>query len=120
MPFVLRIEMLVLATVVLFTVFLAIRQRKLLVRFALIWLVIAVGMVFAALCPAFVIWLCGVVHIEQASNLIYLLGLLVLLFLSLGQTVLLSKQSDQIKRLTKFISLEQFRRMCEERDHGDR
>ena len=90
MPFVLRIEMLVLATVVLFTVFLAIRQRKLLVRFALIWLVIAVGMVFAALCPAFVIWLCGVVHIEQASNLIYLLGLLVLLFLSLGQTVLLS------------------------------
>ena len=113
MPFVLRMEMLVLAAVVLLIVFLSIRRRKLLVRFAMIWLVIAVGMVFAALCPGVVVWLCSVVHIEKASNLIYLLGLLVLLGLSFKQTVLLSKQSDQIKRLTQAISLEQYQRTAE-------
>lgn len=121
MPFVLRMEMLVLAAVVLLIVFLSIRRRKLLVRFAMIWLVIAVGMVFAALCPGVVVWLCSVVHIEKASNLIYLLGLLVLLGLSFKQTVLLSKQSDQIKRLTQAISLEQYQRTAErkEQDRAD-
>ena len=68
MPFVLRMEMLVLAAVVLLIVFLSIRRRKLLVRFAMIWLVIAVGMVFAALCPGVVVWLCSVVHIEKAMS----------------------------------------------------
>ena len=116
MPFVLRMEMLVLAAVVLLIVFLSIRRRKLLVRFAMIWLVIAVGMVFAALCPGVVVWLCSVVHIEKASNLIYLLGLLVLLGLSFKQTVLLSKQSDQIKRLTQAISLEQYQRTAERKE----
>ena len=121
MPFVLRMEMLVLAAVVLLIVFLSIRRRKLLVRFAMIWLVIAVGMVFAALCPGVVVWLCSVVHIEKASNLIYLLGLLVLLGLSFKQTVLLSKQADQIKRLTQAISLEQYQRTAErkEQDRAD-
>ena len=121
MPFVLRMEMLVLAAVVLLIVFLSIRRRKLLVRFAMIWLVIAVGMVFAALCPGVVVWLCSVVHIEKAPNLIYLLGLLVLLGLSFKQTVLLSKQSDQIKRLTQAISLEQYQRTAErkEQDRAD-
>ena len=121
MPFVLRMEMLVLAAVVLLIVFLSIRRRKLLVRFAMIWLVIAVGMVFAALCPGVVVWLCSVVHIEKASNLIYLLGLLVLLGLSFKQTVLLSKQSDQIKRLTQAISLEQYQHTAErkEQDRAD-
>ena len=62
MPFVLRIEMLLLATVVLFTVFLAIRQRKLLVRFALIWLVgTIIGGIFMllgpVLLPILVIWM---------------------------------------------------------------
>ena len=64
-------------------------------------------MVFAALCPGVVTWACRVVHIEKASNLIYLLGVLTLLSLSFKQTILLSKQSDQIKRLTQSISLEQ-------------
>ena len=117
MPFVLRMEMLVLAAVVLLIVFLSIRRRKLLVRFAMIWLVIALGMVFAALCPGVVVWLCGVVHIEKASNLIYLLGLLLLLGLSFKQAVLLSKQSDQIKRLTQAISLDQYQRAAERQEH---
>lgn len=107
MSFFLRAEMHALAGLVFFIVFRAIRKGKLLVKFSLTWLLIAVGMVFAALCPGVVTWACRVVHIEKASNLIYLLGVLTLLSLSFKQTILLSKQSDQIKRLTQSISLEQ-------------
>lgn len=107
MSFYLRAEMLFLAGVVFLIVIRAIRKGKLLVRFSLVWLFVATGMVFAAACPAAVDWMCGVVHIEKASNLIYLLGVLTLLGLSFQQTLLLSKQSDQIKRLTQSMSLDQ-------------
>lgn len=102
----LRAEMLLLAAAVLFLVFRAIRKKRLLIRFSLVWLCIAGGMVFAALFPGAVTWACGLVHMEKASNFIYLLGVLTLLGLSFSQTMLLSKQSDQIKRLTQSISLE--------------
>lgn len=107
MLFYLRVEMLFLAGVVFFIVLRAIRKGKLLVRFSLVWLFIATGMVFAAAYPAAVTWMCGIVHIEKVSNLIYLLGILTLLGLSFQQTLLLSKQSDQIKRLTQSMSLDQ-------------
>ena len=115
MSFFLRAEMLALAGVVFLIVFRAIRKGKLLVKFSLTWLLIAVGMVFAAFCPAVITWACRVVHIEKASNLIYLLGVLTLLSLSFKQTILLSRQSDQIKRLTQSISLERA-----ERDKGEK
>ena len=114
MSTVFRLEMLAIAVILFVVVLRSIRSRKLLVRFSLVWFLIAVGILLIAVFPGIPIWLCGVVQIETPSNLIYLLGILVLFMLALSQTRLLSQQTEQIKRLTQELSLERLRRLEEQ------
>ena len=54
------------------------------------------------------VWLCGALGLETPSNLIYLVAILVLMLISFFQTMLLSRQADQIKRLIQIVSIEKF------------
>ena len=118
MTTVFRLEMLAIALVLFVVVLRSIRSRKLLVRFSLVWFMIAVGILLIAVFPCIPVWLCSVVQIETPSNLIYLLGILVLFMLALSQTRLLSQQTEQIKRLTQELSLERLRREEERAPQG--
>ena len=101
----LRIEMVVLACIVMLVVFRSINKGKLMVRFSLLWIGIAIGMTLCAVFPGIVVWFCGVIGIETPSNLMYLLGILVLLVLVFKQSEILSQQTEQIKKLTQELSI---------------
>ena len=72
----------------------------------LLWLLIAAGLLLAAIFPGTVAWLCRITGIETPANLLYLLGILALLLIAFRQSVVLSQQADAIKHLTQIVSLQ--------------
>lgn len=106
----LRIEMIVIALLIVTIIVRSVNRKKLRIQYSFAWLIIAAALMVIALFPGVVVWLCGVTGIETPSNLIYLFGILILLLISFYQTVLLSKQADRITRLTQVLSIERFYR----------
>ena len=104
----LRVEMIVIAFLVMFIIVHNVNRKKLRIQYSFIWLLIALAMLAAALFPGAVWWLCGIMGIETPSNLIYLMGILVMLLVAFFQTLLISKQADTIKRLIQIVSIEKY------------
>ena len=64
--------------------------------------------------PQIVITLSGWAGVEVPSNFLYLLGIMALLVVAFFLTVHVSKQADEIKRLTQMLSIETY--LMEEQD----
>lgn len=108
-PF-LRIEMIVVALLIVTIIVHSVNRKKLRIQYSFAWLVIAAALLAVAFFPSIAVWLCGITGIETPSNLIYFFGILILLLISFYQTALLSKQADRITRLTQVLSIEKFYR----------
>lgn len=115
----LRVEMIVLAVLVIIVIVHNVNRKRLRVQYSLVWLLIALSMLVAAVFPGIVSWLCSVLDIETPSNLIYLIGIIVLLMISFFQTLLISKQADQIKRLIQVVSIEKYLSEGKAADHEE-
>lgn len=115
----LRVEMIVLALLIVTIIVRSVNRKKLRIQYSFAWLVIAAALLTVAFFPGIAIWLCGVTGIETPSNLIYLFGILILLLISFYQTALLSKQADRITRLTQVLSIEKFYREQKEVGSSD-
>ena len=113
----LQIELTVMALAVLMLVVRNVNRRQISVNHSLIWLVVSVGLLIIAVFPKIVWHLCRLTGIETPSNLIYLLGLLFLFFVSFSQTRTISRQAEQIKTLTQIISIEKY--TAEEAQHNE-
>ena len=100
----LRAEMIAVALLAVYIIVHNVNRKKLRIQYSFVWLLIALSMLGAALFPGAVSWLCGVLGLETPSNLIYLVAILVLMLISFFQTMLLSRQADQIKRLIQIVS----------------
>ena len=106
---VLRVEMIISALVVLIIVVRNVNHKRMRIQYSFLWLLISLVLLLFAIFPGIVFWLCSLTGIEVPSNLLYLLGIFALLFITFHQTVLLSRQADQIKYLTQIVSLEKYR-----------
>lgn len=113
----LQIELIVIALAVLLLVVRTVNRRQISVKHSLIWLVASVGLLIIAVFPKIVWYLCQLTEIETPSNLIYLLGLLFLFYVSFSQTQTISKQAEQIKKLTQIVSIEKY--IAEEAQHNE-
>lgn len=117
----LRAEMILAALLVMLIIVLNVNKKRLRLQYSFFWFVIAAGMLTVAFVPDVVDWLCLVMQIKTPSNLIYLFGILILLLISFYQTTLISKQADQIARLTQIISIEKYiARKKEEQDYEEK
>ena len=110
MGLLLRIEMIVMAVLVVFIIIHNVNRKRLRIQYSFVWLLIALSLLAVAFFPGLVDWLCGVMGIETPSNLIYLFGIFTLLLIVFYQTLLLSRQADRITRLTQIISIEKFQK----------
>lgn len=104
----LQIELTVMALAVLILVVRKVNRRQISVNHSLIWLAASIGLLIAAVFPKIVWYLCQLTGIETPSNLIYLLGLLFLFYVSFSQSRTISRQAEQIKTLTQIISIEKY------------
>ena len=108
MPLLLRIEMIAVAIVFMIIVVKAVNRKKLWLQYSILWIIIAVGMMFLAFFPGVVEWAANLVGIVTPSNFIYLLALIALLILTFSLTVIISKQSQRIKTIIQIVSIEKY------------
>ena len=108
MGLLLRIEMIVMAVLVVFIIIHNVNRKRLRIQYSFVWLLIALALLAVAFFPGIVTWLCGIMSIETPVNLIYLLGIFALLLITFYQTLLISRQADRITRLTQIVSVEKF------------
>ena len=96
MSWILRAELIVLALVAIVVVIHAVNRRVLQLKYSLIWLLISLCLVAAALFPKIAFAVTALVGIE----IIALLGI------CFSLTVIVSRQEARIKRLIQILSIE--------------
>lgn len=114
----LRVEMLAVALAFALIIIYYVNQKHIRLEYMLLWLLIAAGLLIAAIFPGAVGWLCRVTGIETPANLLSLLGILILLLISFHHSIVLSRKADAIKHLTQIVSLEKHEREQEETRDG--
>lgn len=105
MSILLRVELIILSIVFLAIVFKTVSKRKLQVQYALLWIILSVGMLLLAAIPGVAEWLTELAGIETTSNFIYLLAILSLLLLTFSLTIIVSRQSQKIKKIIQSVSI---------------
>ena len=108
MSVLLRAEMILLAVLVVGIIVRFVNSQRLRVQYSLVWFLIALALLTAAFFPGLVFHLCALLGMEKPSNLVYLVGIVSLLLITFYQTVLISRLSDRVTRLTQIISIEKF------------
>lgn len=116
-PWLLRIEMLVIAILFVIMVFTTVNRQRLRMSDSLIWLLVSVGLIVLALIPGLARWLSDLAGIETPANLLYLLGMFFLLAVAFFLTVRVSTLADRVKHLIQTVSIENYLR--EEQAHHD-
>ena len=120
MGLLLRIEMIVVAVLVVFIIIHNVNRKCLRIQYSFVWLLIALSLLAVAFFPGIVIWLCSIMSIETPVNLIYLLGIFALLLITFYQTLVISRQADRITRLTQIVSIEKFFAEREKEEHDSK
>ncbi len=82
-----------------------IRRKKLSIRFGILWIFFTLIMEFGILFPKFIFYISDFFGFEAASNMILILFIFFLFYVSLLLSIRISKQNDQIKTLVQEISI---------------
>ncbi len=82
-----------------------VRRGRLLEQYSLLWILFASGMLVLSLNVRLVDILGRVLQIHYAPSVLFLLGFLFIIVYSFHLTVILSKQSEKLLRLTQELSL---------------
>ncbi|MEG0471370.1 MAG: DUF2304 domain-containing protein [Solibacillus sp.] len=105
MPLVLRLIVVALCLVFLILVARQIARERLLLRYSLTWIGLAIIIIFGALFPGPVYMLAHFCGFDTTSNFIFLVGLFFLLTITLSLSAIVSKQARKIKTLTQELAL---------------
>jgi len=100
-----RVETFLLALGFLAYVVRTVNKKKLQMRFSVVWIGLAVGLMVMALWPGLVFWLTELAGMETPANFLYLCAIFLLLVLCFSHTVQLSRQAEQIKALTQQLAI---------------
>lgn len=82
-----------------------VKKEVLDIRFALSWLTVGIIVLILDLFPPIMDWLVHLVGIELPVNMLFFFGFCFTLFLVFGLTMKVSRQSEQLKRLTQEVAL---------------
>ena len=108
MPMPLRIMLISIALLFLIISLLSVNRKRLQMHYSLIWIMVSIGMILLAVFPGILTWLMPILGIEIPANFVFLVGLFVLLVISFSLTVIVSKQSLKIRRLTQIFAIAQY------------
>ena len=96
-----------------------VKRDKLQLRYALLWLTLAVVIMLCSLFPQLLFSITGVLGFETASNFIFLVGFFFLLAICLSLSMIVSKQVASIKNLTQRIALMEYELRHQKKAHHD-
>lgn len=80
-------------------------KGRLLLKYSLLWLILCLAMLICAIFPGVVYALSDLTGITAPSNLVFLVGIAILLAIALSLSVVVSKQVLSIKNLSQRIAI---------------
>lgn len=101
----LRIVVIVACLAFLVVVARQVQSGRLLLRYSLLWIALALMSIFGAVFPAPVYALSDFLGFENPSNFIFFAGLFFLLIVCLSLSMIVSKQASRIKNLIQELAL---------------
>jgi hypothetical protein len=97
----------VLAVAAILVVSRLVMRRRLLVKYAALWLAVAVALVILVLVPGVLEFVSRTLGFEVAANMLFFTGFGLLLFVTLQMSVELTKVEAQIQRLAEELAIAQ-------------
>ncbi len=82
-----------------------IRKNRLNLKYSLVWLFTTTIMLIISLIPNFLEKIAHLLGFELVSNMIFVMGILLLLLVTISLTVIVSGQSDKIRLLIQEVSI---------------
>ena len=104
----LQLFMILGAVVLLLIIFAFLKRGLMSVKYSLLWLALAVGLVIAAAFPYVVYVLRDLLDIEMPVNLVFLLMFCFVLVVLLSLSIAISQLADKCKRLTQANAMRLF------------
>ena len=116
----LRIELIVLAILFFCIVVRNVNKRNLQMKYSLIWILASALLVAVAIAPKMVYKAAACIGIETPSNFIFLICLAWMIGMNLMLSIIVSRQSEKIKKIIQVVSLDNYERERESREKIER
>jgi len=82
-----------------------IKKKRLLLKYSLLWLAASLFMFICIVFPQILTLICTILGIELVSNLVFLIGFLILLVLTFILTIIVSEQKKKIILLVEELAI---------------
>lgn len=96
---------LLLAIMMLLFIFVALKRGRMPIKYALVWLMPTLVILFLAIFPFVLEWFATIIGFATLSNLVIGILLALLLFISMALTIIIAGQSTKITLLIQEVSL---------------
>lgn len=105
MPLKLVVVLIVIALLFVAYVWRNVLKRKLVIKYAFLWLIFSISMIIAVLIPDCLKLICNAIGIRTVSNFIFFLGFGILLLITFVVTEILSIQKTKITTLAQEVAI---------------
>ena len=109
MPLRLKIELILGIIFFLIVIYNTIKNKKINIKYSIIWIISAVIMMTAVLIPDFLQNIANLIGIKTVSNMVFLCTITILLLISFSLTAIVSTQKRKITLLVQELGLLQNR-----------
>ena len=114
----LRIELIVLAILFFCIVVRNVNKKNLQMKYSLIWILASALLVTIAIAPEVVYKATAYIGIKTPSNFIFLICLAWMIGMNLILSIIVSRQSEKIKKIIQMVSLENYERENKKSDEN--
>ena len=103
----LKIKIILIISSILFLlyIFSSVNKEKAHLKYALLWMISVVFTLIVALFPNFIMIIISWLEIETISNFMFYLAIIFLLIICFSLTIIVSKQKEQILKLSQELAL---------------
>ncbi len=94
-----------IGVLIFFTTFLFLKSNKIPVKFSLLWFFIAVVLILVGLAPNLIVGIANIFGFKTISNLLVGILIVMLIFVTMALTIIVSDQKSRIILLTQELSI---------------
>ncbi|MFA5407243.1 MAG: DUF2304 domain-containing protein [Bacilli bacterium] len=105
MPLSLKIEIIISCLLIILIILQIVRKGRISIKYSLVWLLSIFVMLISALIPNFMETVANWLGFELLSNMMISMVILVLIFVSISLTIIVSGQKEKIRLLIQEVSL---------------
>ena len=105
MPFNLRFAIFIVACILAFTVMRILHKYMIPVKYSLLWWIAIVILVVLALWPDFFLFFVNLLRFQTTSNMVIGVFIVILIFITMSLTVIVSSQKNKINLLIQEVSM---------------